>query len=215
MSFDDLSQYYQDLILDLYKSKDTKDKKSFEQCKETFYKLFDVQSEYDEELKIVFMLSDDGNKEIRFWKNEEKDDGFLQIKEFTSLVHKIPQEKTNKEKMFGELFFNLIRNGAETINRTQFEIFFSNLVPKVEVVDINGEFVTKNNLMKDLRYEVIEMHGDNVRYKIQSDRWKDYLGKYNKNNSIVDEIFYIVAGEKDKDAVISKERFISWYINCC
>ena len=60
---------------------------------------------------------------------------------------------------------------------------------------------------------VIEQRND----QIKSDAWKSYLDRYDKKDEVFNDIFNIVAEDRkdSKDKVITLERFISWYINCC
>ena len=167
--------------------------KSFDECLPLFFNIFEVGNEYREELNVIFILADIGDG---IFSKDKSNDGKLGLKEFKNLIEKIPEDKSDKERLFAETIFNSLGKKQPYISKSQFKTLF-------DIMTFTQD--TKKLIIEEINPE------------IKSSAWKEYLNYYGEKDGVFNDVFNIVAEDRkeSREKVITLERFISWYINCC
>ena len=189
----ELSQILNEKVEEFYK--DGIEQQTFDDCFNEFHEYLEIGEEYREEFRVICALADVGEKKYLLIKKGDNN-GQIEKGELIEILKNIPKEKTTKERMFGEWIFNLLRKDNPVIYKAEFRRLFYIMT-----------------FTKDTDELVIEPTNTNI----ESSKWKDYLVYFDKNDGVFDELFNIVAEERKefKEKVITLERFISWYNNCC
>ena len=189
----------------LYKNKNTE--LQFDDFKEYMYSILGVDKNYDDDIMILFKLADRGS----LFKDKSKDEK-IGKREFEKFMRKIPENKENKERMFAELFFQMIDwNSDGTTSKEEFKKFWN--VAKPDHLD---ELIKKDKEERKMKRNTIQqiqsketIQTSQQRYSFQmnqsrhstqqnndnlDEKWIEYIIQFGENN-VIDSLYKIIVNE--------------------